>query len=184
MTSLYIPLNLPFSFYKEPFPFKKHCKRHTFFESNDINLDYINFISDLNLTLDHAEVFFSVPKMYYQIHKDQHDITDFPKINFVIGGKDSVMNWYKPKTLTKIKPAKTVLGLDFIGFLPEEVDLIYQKEIISPCIVQAGVPHNVTSPSERWCISTVYRFKAGKKQDKFLNWKEITEVFKEFIIDE
>jgi hypothetical protein len=184
MQSLYRPLNLPVLIYKDPFPLKNYLDRHSFFDSNNINTDYIDFLTDLNLKLNHAEVFFSTPKKYYIIHKDQHDKDDFPKINFIINGVGSIMNWYKPKNNYVGDKSKTSISTNYIGYKLDEVDLLFQKEIVSPCLVQAGVPHNVTTNHPRWCISTVYQFKSGEKKNKVLTWNDCLDVFKDFILND
>ncbi len=179
MDTLYRPLKFPVSFIKQYFNKAKYSSaRHQFVDRTEISNEYIDFISSLGLELDHAEVFFSVPNVYYPVHRDQHDLTDFPKINFVYGGFGSTMNWYSIKPGMDGTTSYTKINTAFVGYTLDEVELLFQKELNSPSLVQAGVPHNVTTPSNpRWCISTVY-----KKNNKLLTWDQAIEIFDPYLL--
>lgn len=177
MESLYCPLKLPVTFFKEKFNKKKYMKtRHFLFDRDEISEEFYDFLNNLGLKLNHAEVFFSLPNRYYTIHKDQHDKNDFPKINFVFDGKGSFMNWYKVKSSIAGTTSSTEIGAPFIGYNQDEVDLLFQTNLHETSLVQAGVPHNVTSPSIRWCVSTVYT----KLNNQLLTWQEATNIFKPY----
>jgi hypothetical protein len=176
MENLYRALNIPVPLLKGKFNGKKYTSRHIMFDKNDISEDFLKWIETLNLTLDHAEIFFSMPNIPYKIHRDQHTLTDFPKINWVFGNAVSQMNWYT--ILSEGAMNNTGIGTAFVGYDLKDVELLYSTEIASPSLVQAGVPHNVTIVEGfRWAVSTVYR-----RNNKLLTFEEMVETFKPFLI--
>ena len=177
MIDLYRPLELPVPFLKKNFDKTKYANaRHKHLDRSDISDLYYSFIENLDLRLNHAEVFFSLPNIYYPIHRDQHNLIDFPKINFVYGGDNSKMNWYKIKEGREGISSYTNINTAFVQYELNDVDLIFSQEIKSPSLVQAGVPHNVTSPTLRWSVSTVYT----TKNNKLLSWNEICSIFNDY----
>jgi hypothetical protein len=179
MNSLCRHINIPVPFLKEYFNKKKYSTvRHQFLDKNEISLEYLKWIESLGLILDCAEVFFSVPHTYYGIHQDQHTRIDFPKINFIYGGSNSVMNWYKVKSGKLGTVSETKIDTPYVGYALDEVELLYSKELKSPSLVQAGVPHNVTIlGSPRWCVSTVYL----TSDRQLINWSDAEKIFQPYM---
>lgn len=175
MKNLYRALNIPVPFLKSNFNGKKYISRHSIVDKNDISENFLKWIESLNLTLCHAEVFFSMPNIPYKIHRDQHTLTDFPKINWVFGNAVSQMNWYT--ILSEGVIANTKIGTDYVGYDLKDVDLLYSTEIVSPSLVQSGVPHNVTIINGlRWSVSTVY-----KRNNRLLTFDEMVETLRPFL---
>jgi hypothetical protein len=179
MNSLYRPLNIPVPFLKEYFNKKKYSTaRHQLLDKAEISSDYLTWIASLGLILDHAEVFFSIPQTYYTIHQDQHTRVDFPKINFIYGGSNSFMNWYKIKPGKTGTISQTKIDTPYVGYAPDDVKLLYSKEIKSPSLVQAGVPHNVTILGPpRWCVSTVYI----NSDRQIISWTDAEKIFQPYM---
>ena len=165
-----------------PFDYEKYSsKRFEHFNISNFTPEYLDWVKNLGLTLVHAELFYSVPNTPYVIHQDHFKKTDFPKINFVYGGKNSKMNWYnvKPEKLGKIPEPE--IHNPYMTFNEDEVDLVYSQELEGVNLVQAGVPHNVTiDKNSRWCISTVYLL----DNKRLLTWTEANNLFKPFMISD
>lgn len=176
MNELYCPLLLPVYPFKNFNKIKFIKQRQSILEHNTLSDEYFDFLNKLNIKLNHIEIFVSMPNKYYTIHKDQHDKDDFPKLNFIFDGKGSKMNWYKPKETCFPSLSTTDVGSPFISYKLQDVDLIFSHEIYSTSLVQAGVPHNVTSPTLRWSVSTVYT----TKDNKLLSWNEICSIFNDY----
>ena len=133
----------------------------------------------MGIVLINAEVFFSIPGMRYQIHRDQHTLTDFPKINWIFGNSTSRMNWYTPLNEIAVSISKTQINTPYVGFKLKDVNLLHSVELPSPSLVQAGIPHDVITLNDfRWCVSTVYT-----RNNKFLTFNEAVEIFAPFIIN-
>lgn len=135
-----------------------------------INVDLVNYLSDRNLFISFAETFYMKPNSFSIIHCDTKTYTDVAKINYVYRGTDSTMNWYKTKdtSLRDITPSE--LGTNYRKYELNEVDLIHQHHVSFPTLVQAGVPHNVTTKSEdRMCISL---FLINRTTNKYISFDE------------
>ena len=179
MNNLHQELRIPVPFLKEEFNQEKYsCNRHQQLDRKDISDEYYEWLRSLNLKLVHAETFYSVPDQQYAIHKDTHDLTDFPKINWVFGNSISTMNWYKILSDNKIDVGKTGIDTGYVGYKSEDVELIHSVALPSPSLVQAGTVHNVTTKKDfRWSISTVYTY-----NDKLLTYDKMSDMLKPFIV--
>jgi hypothetical protein len=121
-----------------------------------VNPDMLTFLKSLGIEPLHCEIFYSVPNFFSGIHVDiKHG--DFTKINWVFGGSESVMNWYRPKNnFIRDENAKTVIDTAYIPYWRDEVEVIHSSQLITPSIVQVGVPHNIKNANEpRYCVSLV-----------------------------
>jgi len=179
MNNFYRPLEIPVPLLKKNI--NEICiprERHTRLDRSDISDLYYSFMENLGIKLVHAELIFSLPNRYYDIHQDNSNKPDLPKINFVYEGIGSKMNWYKIKEGREGKVTYTDLNTKYTIYQPNDVDLIFSQEIKSPVLIQAGVPHNVFTPTYRWAVSTVYT----TKNDKVLSWNEMCNIFKDYIL--
>ena len=125
---------------------------------NNASDELIDFMKSVGLILWYEfEIFQSELNSNTIIHTDIEP-GDFPKLNYVFDGKDSVMNWYEPK----IENNQIEVSLDnrpYISYHQNEVDLKHCEAVGlgNPSIVQTGVPHNVTTSTEsRCCVSFIY----------------------------
>jgi hypothetical protein len=140
-----------------------------------INIELINYLNDRNLLISFAETFYMKPNSFSIIHCDTKNYTDVAKLNYVYRGNDSTMNWYKTKdtSLRDITPSE--LGTNYRKYDLDEVELIYQHTVSFPTLVQAGVPHNVTTHTEdRMCISL---FLMNKTTNKYISFSEGLSLF-------
>ena len=124
----------------------------------NINPTMLEFLAEIGLHIYYCELFYSRPNFFSQIHVDANAFRkDFTKINWIFGGKDSVMNWYKPKdNITKLEESvpSGPNSLSYKMYQKEEVDLLHSSPLGIPSIVQVGIPHNIINPTEdRYCIS-------------------------------
>lgn len=123
-----------------------------------INPVMLEFLEDIGLFVYYCEIFYSKPNLFSRIHIDANATRrDFTKINWVFDGKDSVMNWYKPKD-NIIRSEESVPGgpnsFSYIMYKKHEVDLLHSAPLGLPSLIQVGIPHNITNPIEdRYCIS-------------------------------
>jgi len=123
----------------------------------NINPVMLEFLEEIGLFVYYCEIFYSKPNFFSQIHIDANATRrDFAKINWVFGGKDSVMNWYKSKD-DIIRAEKSVPNgpnsFSYIMYQPHEVDVLHSAPLGIPSVVQVGIPHNIINPTEdRYCI--------------------------------
>jgi hypothetical protein len=147
--------------------------------------ELLNFFTTNKQQLINVEVFYSVPNFKLTIHSDGPYHGDYTKINWVFGGKDSQMIWYKnTKGNTDDKPISiSVCNTQAIRYTPDEVDVVYAEYLQGPNIVAVGCPHNVVNQSEeRFVVSAVFRNNETKNIDNRPTMEESIEIFKDYIV--
>jgi hypothetical protein len=119
-----------------------------------VNPKLISVLDSVNIHVDFAESFYSVPYYVQRIHTDNSG-GDYVKLNFVYGGKESKMQWFTIKENIVIPDRKiTLAGTNYVPWYKNQVNLVESTELVSPSIVQVGTPHSVVNRSEfRLCIS-------------------------------
>jgi hypothetical protein len=132
-----------------------------------------------------VETFYTRKNNRGMLHRDTSDglptvDNDFSKLNFVLGGKGSLMNWYKPK------PNRNILGnANFatntnkpaFRYELDDVELIHSQPVGYPSLVQVGIPHDVTAGDEdRIAICIV-----PTKDNRRLTIQESIDLLKPFI---
>ena len=143
----------------------------------DINVDLISFLKTLNLTVVWAELFYTPPFKFTTIHTDEAG-GDFTKLNYVFGGKNSLMYWWKQKPNVSNIVENTIIDSPYIDYKITEVELIDEQQVKFPSIVQVGIPHNIRNFEEpRYCLSLVLR----KQDDTRLTMAESIEIFKQYL---
>jgi hypothetical protein len=144
---------------------------------DDINNDLILFLKTLNLTIGRVELFYNLPFRFSTIHLDDTG-GDYIKLNYVFGGKNSLMYWWKQKPNISNSAELNALNSSYIDYKIDQVDLIDKQPVNFPSIVQVGIPHNIHNFEEpRYCLSLVL-----KKQDNTrLTMAESIEMFKQYL---
>jgi hypothetical protein len=145
------PLKYPFDPTPRPYG-------HDLLPISDVSDELVAFLAQRGMKVGHAEIFHKPAgfRPTAEIHIDV-ERGDFTKLNWVWGGEDSLMCWYKEKNPNIIKevelnPEKT----RYLGFQADEVILDYQECLQGPCVIQAGEPHNVImGKSARHALSLV-----------------------------
>jgi len=158
-----------------------------------LNSKYIVFLAKLGLVIDHIEIFHATPELFTPIHRDISQVPftaeDFVKLNYIYGGKDSVMNWWKVNEGAMHTPGiygegntgafeyQSVKG-EAHSYKFEDLTWLYGSSIGHPSIVQVGIPHNVQNRDEdRYCLSVVL-LKDGKR----LTMSDAKEIFAQYIV--
>jgi hypothetical protein len=170
-------------------PFAKSFDPYSMSKGRHTKLDYQLVFSDtikdlfqsLNLEIILVEVFYSKPFLDARVHTDCSG-GDFTKINWIFGGENSSMHWYRPKVekLSTNKTLKTLINTDFISYESYEVERIHSAQLIKPTLVQVGVPHSVTNNyNHRWCVSVVY---INKLTGRRPTMEDSINIFKDFLI--
>jgi hypothetical protein len=128
---------------------------HTKGSLSDIHPSLLKFLYQKGLIVTLVESFYSAPGYVMDIHIDTSP-GDFTKLNWVFGGQNSLMHWYRTKNDIPIVQKINTIGKQYSEYTLDEVELCYSDTIGMPSIVQVGVPHNITNPTEdRLCICLV-----------------------------
>jgi hypothetical protein len=115
------------------------------------------------------------------IHSDRAISGDYSKLNWIYGGKDSVMKWYTVKnSIQSTAPLyKTPIDSPSLQYKAADVELIHEQAVGKPSLVQVGCPHNVVNgPEERFCVSIVFKHKSTRDR---VTMAEAVAVFKDYI---
>jgi hypothetical protein len=121
----------------------------------DINPTLVESLKSYNISIGFAEVFYRKPNCKPLIHSDA-GLGDYVKINWVIGGKDSVMQWFTVKPDIHKQVIYNPIGTTLYVYDLSEVNFTVEEHISSPSLVQVGLPHNIINLiEERICISLV-----------------------------
>jgi hypothetical protein len=123
---------------------------------NRLNPILIKVLEKHNVHISYAESFYSEPNFVQTIHTDNLG-GDYVKLNYIYGGKGSVMKWYKVNADSisvgeKFSPGMT--STSYIPWLPHQVECVQTATVSFPSIVQTGCPHNIVNSTEpRLCIT-------------------------------
>jgi hypothetical protein len=124
-------------------------------QSVDKNLQ--NFLNTLGVITRTPACFYTPPNSSREWHHiDSLQLDNRVKLNYIVGGENTVMQWFKFNgTEQHILKQENELGGGFLKFYPEACELIWEEELKSPSLINAGIPHNVknNSNSGRWAIS-------------------------------
>lgn len=130
-----------------------------------INPEVNKLLDQYNLYIRFVELFYTPAYRTTLIHVDSEPDEymvpgNMAKINFIGGGEDSLMHWYKPII---DKPYEATGRNKFISYQPNEVTSVGSALLLDYNIVQTGIPHNITTTSkERYCISLTLAIKGQK----------------------
>lgn len=124
---------------------------------NDFPDILLNFLKPHDLTIIHGEIFYLPPGVEHTIHTDGEIVDDHCKLNWAVGGGESLMEWYKPLNEKAYVYLITAIGTKYLSFDSEYCEKVFESKVGSPSLVNAGQPHTVknTSNSERWAITYV-----------------------------
>ena len=150
-------------------------------KQTDIDPHLLNFLYQLDLTVFHAEAFYTVPKGKLFIHIDSDRLSDNCKLNWVYGGSGSTMEWWERNNPNEPLTHKlTDIGTKYIFFDRNKCTKVWEEEIGQPSLVNVGIPHSVNNPNDegRWCLSFVI-YDLEKKQ--VLQWADAVKKFSKWL---
>lgn len=181
MSNLCLDLNFNIDLFQPEFDLFSLSKvRFQTIGINAINPVLINFLSSNNIEIRAVEVFYSEPDFGGGIHSDGtgDEGTDVTKLNYIFGGKNSLMHWYELIPDGRKVILNTEKNTAYIGYYNEDTIRIHSAQVGFPSIVQVAVPHNVRNFEEpRYCVSIVIQDITTKKR---LPFNYLSDLFKEF----
>lgn len=144
--------------------------------------DFIQIFQDKGLVISHLESFYSQENFIMPIHMDKDSNNDMTKINFIWGGLDSYMSWYKIKdTSIPASYLETHNKTGYLSYPESNLDHMFSMPVHSPSLVQVGLPHNITNFSQkRLCLSIVFK----DKNFNNITMTKALELFKEYLAPE
>lgn len=128
-----------------------------------------------------AEIFWLKPFGKHPIHVDGMSYPIYKgKLNFVIGGSNSEMVWYRPNSENfKLKELGPKAGYLYIGL--EDTTELHRRSLTDFCIVDAGTFHTVENKNEfRIAWNLVL---ADCKSGERLLLADLQKRFSEYVVD-
>jgi hypothetical protein len=174
------PLNFTIPPLKEEFNITKITQSHVVVDLDEMNPKMKTLLDSLGIKVSWIELFYRKPGYPGSIHVDSIG-GDFTKINWVTGGKNSTMVWFKiiNSAIEKNKISLTTANTGYIEYKWNEVTIVHREFMLGPALVQVGVPHLVINPSDdRYCLS----FVLTDLYDKRLTMTESYKLLKDYII--
>jgi hypothetical protein len=113
-----------------------------------LNPELVDYLSKRNLQVSQVDILYCEPGQSHAIHVDQPYVEnfiegDYVRINWIYGGSDSKMIWYRLKDPANKPPSNRMI------YNKDHVEEIYSQTVLGTQIVQIGVPHTVMAGSER-----------------------------------
>lgn len=175
-------LNLDIKPLKFDLELKDVYRSHENYSVNDVNPELVDFLSQRNISIGWVEIFHKDPGMspYGQIHLDEFR-GDFVKLNWVYGGSDSHMCWYKENNPVEKPIQSTEVNTPYIGFNIYEVTMVHKEKLQGPCIIQAGIPHNVIMGREYRHALSMVLLDTTSKSRKRLEYNDSVTAFADYI---
>ena len=122
---------------------------------SNINPQLNEILNSVGVFVKHAEVFTKLPNKIVEIHTDDTG-GDIAKLNWVYGGKNSEMIWYKLNEGVELERniLHTSIGTRYYQFSVDDVSPLISEQLAGAYLIQAGIPHNIVNPLERRvCVS-------------------------------
>ncbi len=178
----FLDLQIPVHPFKDDYPIDLlKEKRHIKINFEDILTEkFINLLDTLSIKVSLVESFYSPKSIIQPIHIDSKG-GDYTKLNFVYGGKDSLMHWYKLKEGSNAISHITDIGTIYATYNRQDCIILESHCIKFPTLIQAGVPHNVTNPpfEDRLCISLFLR---DKNTNEIIDMKNAIHRFQNYLV--
>lgn len=159
---------------KEFYPHKPSFDKFAHYKIPEQKLDknFLHILSISGMKVKHAEIFYRPGNgklMDAFIHTDGHRIVPgFAKINYIIGGQNNIMRWWRPKDVQEKNNMLTPIGTKYLKFDESECTLLDEVDMQGLYVVNAGIPHSVSMTNgsidnPRICISVTPLLKDTEK---------------------
>jgi len=182
MDNLSKDLALPCTFLHSEFNHKQYFSPHAVVDRNiTVHNNAISFFADHGIQIWAVEIFYRRPaEQYGLVHIDNEGYTDRLNLNYVIGGVDSVMTWFKTTVPDAGYLTKGDTGASPRRYHLHEVEPIHSAEIKQPSLIQSAVPHAILNKlTQRWCICANLR---DIKTNDAVTWDLAMDRLKNYII--
>ena len=147
-------LNFPINVTTDLTVYKTECRNHIRV-SKDIMGDKLNeILLSVGVKLFWVEAFYLGKNSDHTIHCDGHELDNKAKLNYIVGGKNSVMTWYEPIDNNKIEKRLSKANTIYLGINTNDVVETFSKHMEGFYLVNVGKFHNVwNKEDDRYCLS-------------------------------
>lgn len=148
-------------------PYRTGQRSHTRAPKGILGEDLDKILANVGVRIRWVEVFYLNHYADHSIHCDGHELDVKAKLNYVVGGKNSVMTWYECIDDTKIEKRLSKANTIFLGTSNDNVVEVYSTPMQGFYLVNAGMFHNVwNKDDDRFCFSTcIEDVRTGRRLD-------------------
>lgn len=149
-------------------------------DQHDVNL--VDWCRKVEIEIAQQELIYTPAGGWGKPHVDLAQFSNLCKINWVFGGKGSVMNWYQVKSDCQGETVSNTVNTFYRTFHTDHLEQIYSSAVVGPTLLNVGIPHNVQNPGDqqRWAITTVFK---NPSTGKLLMFQDAVEQLKNYILD-
>tara|TARA_R110000868_G_scaffold2429_1_gene17981 strand:- start:539 stop:1084 length:546 start_codon:yes stop_codon:yes gene_type:complete len=160
--------------------YKKNKRNQIRVIKDIMGVELNDILHKLNIDIQWVEVFYLGFDSDHTIHCDGHELDNKAKLNYIVGGKDSVMTWYKPVSEDKIEKRTSPANTIYLSINKEDVIATYNTEMKKGFyLVNVGEFHNVWNKNEdRYCLSACL---IDSRTSYRLNFNELQQRLKDYI---
>jgi hypothetical protein len=160
--------------------YKKNKRNHVRGPKDILGVELNDTLHKLNIGIQWVEVFYLGDDADHTIHCDGHELDNKAKLNYVVGGKNSIMTWYKPVSEDKIEKRTSLANTIYLGINTEDVIETYSTIMKEGFyLVNVGQFHNVWNKNnDRYCLSACL---IDSRTSYRLNFNELQKRLKGYI---
>lgn len=162
--------------------YKKERRNQIRVPKDILGVDIEKILGSIDVKIDWVEVFFLGKNADHTIHCDGHELDDKAKLNYVVGGKDSLMTWYAGVDPSKIEKRKSLANTLYLGLNTDQITPSFSRTMEEGFyLVHVGIFHNVWNKDEdRYCLSCCL---VDSKTNQRLTFPELQKKMKDYIND-
>ena len=120
-----------------------------------LGTDIKHVLDSVGVKVSWVEVFFLGKDADHTIHCDGHELDDKAKLNYIVGGKDSLMAWYSDVDPNKIEKRTSPANTSYLAINADQITPSFSRTMDEGFyLVHVGMFHNVWNKHEdRYCLS-------------------------------
>jgi hypothetical protein len=145
---------------------------------SEINEQYLNWISNLNLVIDWSEIFYCAPGSEIFIHSDDIYPEGCCKMNWSYGKSQVPISWYKASAPLTYRD--NGIGGYYYACDSEDMTLDFSACVNNPSIIRVDLLHGVKNETSYpwWCVSIVLKEPEGPTHR--VTWEQALIIFKNY----
>jgi hypothetical protein len=160
-------------------PYKKERRNQIRVPLDIFGSDVEAILDNLGLKIQWVEVFFLGKGADHSIHCDGHELDDKAKLNYVVGGRGSLMTWYADVNLSKIEKRTSAANTSYLALNTDDITPSFSVAMEGFYLVHVGMFHNVWNKDEdRYCLSACL---LDSKTNQRLTFPQLQQRFIEYI---
>jgi len=174
-------LNFPVTVLVDLLTYKTDQRNHIRAPKDIMGVELNNILLTVGIKLFWVEAFYLGKDADHTIHCDGHELDDKAKLNYIIGGQDSVMTWYEPIDNNKIEKRLSKANTIYLGINTDDVVETFSIHMQGFYLVNVGKFHNVwNKDDDRYCLSACLIDSVNGRR---LSFTELQNRLKDYIDD-